>query len=111
MSLAWVHLPAVRCAAETAAKRLMRPRSGYWFSAALAPWLLPTAAAQAQVISFQGYFGPGLAPEDSRPLFESVARLNAAEPGRALRGVEQAAAIRCRLPDAVGDQHVSGRPL
>ncbi len=31
---------------------------------------------------FGGNFGPGLSPEDNRLLFESVARLNAAEPSR-----------------------------
>jgi hypothetical protein len=41
-----------------------------------------SAAVQAQVMPFRGTFGPGLSPEDSQLLFESVARLNAAEPGR-----------------------------
>jgi surface antigen len=31
---------------------------------------------------FRGTFGPGLSPEDSQLLFESAARLNAAEPAR-----------------------------
>jgi surface antigen len=39
-------------------------------------------AAQAQVLPFGGNFGPGLSPEDNQLLFESVARLNAAEPSR-----------------------------
>jgi surface antigen len=41
-----------------------------------------SAAVQAQVMPFRGTFGAGLSPEDSQLLFESVARLNAAEPGR-----------------------------
>ena len=63
-------------------KRCMGPRSPTCLSAALAVWLLLTSAAQAQVIPFQGNFGPGLAPDDNQLLFESVARLNAAEPSQ-----------------------------
>jgi surface antigen len=59
----------------------MRFPSPNWFLAAVAGWALLTAA-QAQVIPFQGNFGPGLSPEDSQLLFESVARLNAAEPSQ-----------------------------
>jgi surface antigen len=40
------------------------------------------SAAQAQVIPFQGNFGPGLSRSDNQLLFESVARLNAAEPSK-----------------------------
>jgi surface antigen len=61
--------------------RDMRFPSPNWFLAAVAGWALLTAA-QAQVIPFQGNFGPGLSPEDSQLLFESVARLNAAEPSQ-----------------------------
>ena len=39
---------------------------------------MQAAAAQAQINPFRG--GPGLAPQDNQLLFESVARLNAAEP-------------------------------
>jgi surface antigen len=49
-------------------------------SAALAAFVLLPAAAQAQVNPFRG--GPGLAPEDNRLLFESIERLNAAEPAK-----------------------------
>jgi len=56
----------------------MRSRSPHYLSPALAAGVFLTAAAQAQVNPFRG--GPGLAPEDNRLLFESVARLNAAEP-------------------------------
>jgi hypothetical protein len=56
----------------------MRSRSPHYLSAALVAGILLTAAAEAQVNPFRG--GPGLAPEDNRLLFESVARLNAAEP-------------------------------
>jgi surface antigen len=41
-----------------------------------------TGAPRAQVMPFQGYFGRGMSPEDNRLLFESVARLNAAEPNK-----------------------------
>src|SRR5207248_7363586 len=51
--------------------------------AAQAPlYVLLPVAAQAQVIPFAGNFGPGLAPSDNQMLFESVARLNAAEPSK-----------------------------
>ena len=60
----------------------MRPWSPSRLSVALAAWLLLTAATHAQVIPFQGNFGPGLSPEDSRLMFESVERLNAAEPSQ-----------------------------
>jgi surface antigen len=55
-------------------------RSPCWLSAPLAACSLFSAAAQAQVIPFFGNFGPGLSPEDNRLAFESVARLNEAEP-------------------------------
>jgi surface antigen len=57
--------------------RLWSPRC---LSAALAAFILLPAAAQAQVNPFRG--GPGLSPEDNRLLFESIARLNAAEPAK-----------------------------
>jgi surface antigen len=60
----------------------MRPQSPCWLSTALAVLLLLTGTAQAQVIPFQGNFGPGLSPDDNRLLFESVVRLNAAEPSQ-----------------------------
>ena len=60
----------------------MRRRSSRCLSAALAFCVFLSAAVQAQVTPFRGTFGPGLSPEDSQLLFESVARLNAAEPGR-----------------------------
>ena len=60
----------------------MRLRSLPRWSAALAACGLLSAAAQAQVIPFQGNFGPGLSADDSRLLLESVARLNEAEPSR-----------------------------
>ena len=47
-----------------------------FFAAVIA---LPTAA-QAQVNPFRG--GPGLSPEDNRLLFDSIERLNAAEPAK-----------------------------
>ena len=61
----------------------MRPRSSCRLSAALAAFILLPAAAQAQINPFRG--GPGLSPEDNRLLFESIERLNAAEPAKAGR--------------------------
>jgi surface antigen len=52
------------------------------YTAALAAGILLSTAAHAQVIPFAGNFGPGLSPEDNQLVFESVARLNAAEPSR-----------------------------
>jgi hypothetical protein len=60
----------------------MRPRLLNCFSAALAVCVLLHGAAQAQVIPFSGNFGQGLSPSDHQKLFESVARLNAAEPSK-----------------------------
>ena len=60
----------------------MRPRSSRCLSAALAFCVFLSAAVQAQVMPLRGTFGPGLSPEDSQLLFESVTRLNTAEPGR-----------------------------
>jgi surface antigen len=59
----------------------MHLRSPLCFSALLAA-LIVTSAARAQVIPFQGNFGPGLSPEDNKMMFESVDRLNAAEPNQ-----------------------------
>ena len=41
-----------------------------------------SAAAQAQIKPFRGSWGQGLSPEDNQLLFESIARLNTAEPGK-----------------------------
>jgi surface antigen len=60
----------------------MRCWSPRRLSAALAAFVVFSEAAQAQVIPFGGNFGPGLSPEDNTLLFESVERLNAAEPSR-----------------------------
>jgi surface antigen len=49
---------------------------------ALAVCLFPPPAVQAQVNPFRGSGGRGLSPEDNQLLFESVARLNAAEPSQ-----------------------------
>ena len=59
----------------------MRPRSSLCLSAALAALIVLLATAQAQINPFRG--GPGLSPEDNRMLFDSIARLNAAEPAKA----------------------------
>src|SRR5271166_5060949 len=53
-----------------------------YLSAAFAACVLLPVAAQAQVIPFAGNFGQGLAPSDNQMIFESVARLNAAEPSK-----------------------------
>ena len=58
----------------------MRRRSSRCLSAALAAFVLLSAASQAQINPFRG--GPGLAREDNRLLFESIERLNAAEPAK-----------------------------
>ena len=60
----------------------MRFRSLRCLSAALAACVHLSAAAQAQVIPFSGNFGRGLSPSDNQMVFESVARLNAAEPSQ-----------------------------
>ena len=60
----------------------MRFRSLRCLSAALAACVHLSAAAQAQVIPFSGNFGRGLSPSDNQMVFESVARLNAAEPSK-----------------------------
>jgi surface antigen len=60
----------------------MRPRSLRCLSAALAGCVILSAAAQAQVMPFRGTLGPGLSPQDSQLLFESIARLNEAEPAK-----------------------------
>jgi surface antigen len=51
-------------------------------AAALAVCVLLPTVAQAQVMPFRGSRGPNLSAEDSQLLFESVARLNAAEPSQ-----------------------------
>ena len=60
----------------------MRPRSLRCLAAALAVCVLLPTVAQAQVIPFRGSRGPNLSADDSQLLFESVARLNAAEPSQ-----------------------------
>lgn len=60
----------------------MRPRSRFWYLAPLGACPLLSAPAPAQVIPFSSNLGPGLSAENNRLLFESVARLNAAEPSR-----------------------------
>jgi len=60
----------------------MRPRLLRCLAAALAVCVLLPTVAQAQVIPFRGSRGPNLSAEDSQLLFESVARLNAAEPSQ-----------------------------
>jgi surface antigen len=60
----------------------MAIRSPRFLSVALAALAVLPVAALAQVIPFQGNFGPGLSPRDNQMMFESVARLNAAEPSK-----------------------------
>jgi surface antigen len=60
----------------------MRPRSLRCLSAALAGCVILSATAQAQVMPFRGTLGPALSPQDSQMLFESIARLNEAEPAK-----------------------------
>ena len=58
----------------------MQPRLPNCLSAAFVACILLLAPALAQVSLFTR--GQGLSPEDNRLLFESIARLNAAEPAR-----------------------------
>ena len=58
----------------------MRSRSTCCLSVALAALMALPAATHAQINPFRG--GPGLAPEDNRLLFDSIDRLNAAEPAK-----------------------------
>ena len=67
----------------------------------LAGCLLLPAAAQARVIPFSGKFGPGLSPEDNQLLFQSVARLNAAEPSQVGRS-EPWSAVKDVFPGILG---------
>lgn len=60
----------------------MRSRFPRLLLAALAVCVLLSAAAHAQVNPFRGSGSRGLSTEGSRLLFESVARLNAAEPAQ-----------------------------
>jgi surface antigen len=55
------------------------------FLGAVAACVLLSAAVQAQINPFRGSGSRGLSPEDNQLLFESVARLNAAEPSQAGR--------------------------
>src|SRR5215472_3580720 len=58
----------------------MRSLSSRCLSAALAALIALPTVAQAQINPFRG--GPGLSPEDNRLLFDSIERLNAAEPAK-----------------------------
>jgi len=58
----------------------MRSRSPRYVSAALAAFIFLPTVAQGQVNPFRG--GQGLSPQDNQLLFESIARLNAAEPAK-----------------------------
>src|SRR5262249_28882222 len=68
--------------AEDGEESCMRARSPRCFWAALAACVILSAEAPAQVMPFRGTLGQGLSREDSQLLFESVARLNAAEPSQ-----------------------------
>jgi surface antigen len=60
----------------------MANRSLRVFSVALTAFTVLPVAVLAQVIPFQGNFGPGLSPQDNQMMFESVVRLNAADPSK-----------------------------
>ena len=60
----------------------MRPWSPYCLSAALAACVLLPTAVQAQINPFRGSHGPFLSGNDTQLLFDSVERLNAAEPAQ-----------------------------
>ena len=59
----------------------MRRRSRYLFAVVAVCALLPEVV-QAQINPFRGSGSRGLSPEDNQLLFDSVARLNAAEPSK-----------------------------
>jgi len=63
----------------------MRRRLWHCFWVAFAVCVLFAVAPQAQINPFRGSGSRGLSPEDNQLLFESVARLNAAEPSQAGR--------------------------
>ena len=60
----------------------MRRRLWHCFWVAFAVCVLFAVAPQAQINPFRGSGSRGLSPEDNQLLFESVARLNAAEPSK-----------------------------
>ena len=60
----------------------MRLRLPRYTSVLLAACVLLSSAAQAQINPFRGSGGQGLSPEDNQLLFESIARLNTAEPSQ-----------------------------
>jgi surface antigen len=60
----------------------MRNQSLRFFWGLLPAFVLLPVAAVAQVIPFQGNFGPGLSPQDNQMMFDSAARLNATEPSK-----------------------------
>ena len=61
----------------------MQSPSRSCLSAILAACVFLSTSAQAQINPFRGSGSRGLSPEDNQLLFESVARLNAAEPSHA----------------------------
>ena len=75
----------------------MRPRSPRSLSAVLAASILLPAAAQAQVNPFRG--GQGLSPEHNQLLFESVARLNAANRASPIAAAQSVPAKAIQLAD------------
>jgi surface antigen len=60
----------------------LRLRLSRFLSGALAACVLLSGATQAQINPFRGSGSRGLSREDNQLLFESVARLNAAEPNQ-----------------------------
>jgi surface antigen len=67
--------------AQEGEESCMQPRSLRCLLGALAGCFI-LSAAQAQIMPFRGTLGPGLSPQDSQLLFESIARLNEAEPAK-----------------------------
>jgi surface antigen len=63
-------------------EKCMGRRLRQCLSAALVVCVLLPGAAPAQINPFRGSRGQGLSPEDNQLLFQSVARLNAAEPSQ-----------------------------
>ena len=75
----------------------MRPRSPCGVSVSLAAFILLPAAAETQVNAFRE--GLGLLPQNNQPAFESVARLDAAEPASPIPAAQVVPGQTVRLAD------------
>jgi len=78
-------------------RRSIRPRSPCGVSVSLAAFILLPAAAETQVTAFRE--GLGLLPQNNQPAFESVARLDAAEPASPIPAAQAVPGQTVRLAD------------